>query len=485
MKSSGYFVLVAEPSVLSESRALAPNDQTFQTRTAEIFVPSSLGYTVFDAARWAFLATLIFAPWAYGCTEPWAISWLESGLAIVALGWVVGGILKRRWPAIHPLMLAAVALLLLQGWWMTCNPHFRHDSTTHLFSRQASWLPQAPGTVDSQTSRANMLRITALLFALCFASDLARNPQWRKRVWWTIGLTGASVILFGLAQKALGATMIFFAPGLTRSAFFGTFYYSGNAGAFINLVLPIIAGLLDTAARERNQRAVGCWIAGLVICVAGALMNTSRAALVVTAILIVTLTILQLNRRKIIFPLAGILGAAAVSWCIGWNGITFQKWSLLRSQLTGDNSRLLAAQAGLRMLPDAGLWGFGPGTFEIAFPHYTQFLGNRIAGVWRYAHNDYLQALIEWGCVGTILWGTLFFGAVMICLRRKRDARVSLKNRAPDSIMLRASGVALLGVALHALVDFPLQIASLQLLAVTYAGVAWGSLRTVSRQKPH
>ncbi|HMC58864.1 MAG TPA: O-antigen ligase family protein, partial [Candidatus Solibacter sp.] len=137
-------------------------------------------------------------------------------------------------------------------------------------------------------------------------------------------------------------------------------------------------------------------------------------------------------------------------------------------------TRLLAQQAALRAVPDAGIFGFGPGCFQVMFPYYTAFLENRIEGIWRYLHADYLQTLLEWGLFGTALWALIFFGGIARGVRayRRPDTNVSSQH----NLFLPAVLLALTGVALHALIDFPLQIASIQLYVAVYLGLCWGWL---------
>src|SRR6188474_2669721 len=76
-----------------------------------------------DAPRWLLLGALVFAPWAYGATRPWAREWL-AGLLIAACGmWIVECLCRRRRPNVPWLAALAVIILLLQGWFMAWNAH--------------------------------------------------------------------------------------------------------------------------------------------------------------------------------------------------------------------------------------------------------------------------------------------------------------------------------------------------------------------------
>ncbi|PYI79258.1 MAG: hypothetical protein DMF05_10370, partial [Verrucomicrobia bacterium] len=101
-----------------------------------------------------------------------------------------------------------------------------------------------------------MLRGALLLGTILFVCDLSRSSRWLLRLWYVISLIGGSIAFLGLLQKATGAQMIFWQPppppeyGVTT--FFATYFYHGNAGAFLNLVWPLSAGLVIRAFTSQS-----------------------------------------------------------------------------------------------------------------------------------------------------------------------------------------------------------------------------------------
>lgn len=132
--------------------------------------------------------------------------------------------------------------------------------------------------------------------------------------------------------------------------------------------------------------------------------------------------------------------------------------------------------------------GWGLGAFPVIFPHaQAEYFRKHPDSVLRMvprqtlrAHNDYLQLLVEAGAVGLGLALAMAFFIARQGLRALRRA---------DSIEERtrrlAAGFALLGIALHAFVDFPFHIAPLATLAVFYGALfAMPARRPTSEPHP-
>jgi hypothetical protein len=216
------------------------------------------------------------------------------------------------------------------------------------------------------------------------------------------------------------------------------------------------------------------------------LVNTSRAATLIGVLLLCVTGIWLMVRvvrprwSKMNFAVAataGLLVLATVGSLVLMAGTdnNLGRWKQFERQFDAGNSRLLAAQACLTMLPESGVWGFGPGTFQTAFPYFTAEFGNRLKGRWIFAHQDYLQTLTEWGYAGTAGWVVFIGGALVFSwrklVRRYRRGAVSLTAR----VLQFSTSIALAGVLIHALGDFPLQIPSIQLYFVALVSLLWSA----------
>ena len=409
-------------------------------------------------------------------------------LFVALVLWGAELLTRGRRPDLPRFLLILIGALVGTGGWMALNAKSIYDSEFSLFVSLRNFAPFLTGSVDYANSAAWMVRGTLLLGTILFVCDLSQSSRWLLRLWYVIGLVGGSIAFLGLLQKATGAQMILWQPapppeyGVTT--FFATYFYHGNAGAFLNLVWPVSAGLVIRAFTMRGQPGMrALWTIVLLVIIAGVASNTSRMAQVVAVVLLVVIGVHfgpgMLRRLPGAQKNVGIAGALAIILAlIALAQAAHLEQPLNRWQSVGEgiptDARWQASRVALSALPQVGFFGFGPGTFRVVFPGYNIGSGHAVPGSWRFLHEDYLQTILEWGWLGSSLWALLFFGGIVVGIFSYN--RYAPRNWMPRRrVMQPVAMIALAGVALHALVDFPFQIESIQLYVATYLGVCWGS----------
>jgi len=431
-----------------------------------------------------FFATLIIAPWLYGGTTAWAIELIVGMLGVTLTFWIASLVVDRRWPLLPRGLTIIAALILLHGWWMVLNAHAIYDAPFRVFVPLRSIIPGVAGSADYVLSFASMLRVTMLIGVIFLVVEIAQRPPWLLRLWFTLAISGGSIALLGLIQKASGAKMIFWQAPVWPpiGTFFATFLYHANAGAFLNLILPGVVGLTCwVVARHEHRISRAFLVSTAMIVLLAMVSNTSRMAQAVGGLLVLCLLgtvmrpligkAIRLERKTLVIA-SGIVAIAIFAIAQASHlDEPWGRWQQFTKQLPVDE-RWSANRAALAAVGNAAAFGFGPGVFRAVFPHYQQEFRGELHGTWRFLHDDYLQTVLEWGWLGSIAMGGLFFGGIGVAIRNYRRAE-GWSNR--QCILLLCSVLALAGVALHALVDFPLQILSIQLLAATYLGICWSS----------
>jgi hypothetical protein len=225
------------------------------------------------------------------------------------------------------------------------------------------------------------------------------------------------------------------------------------------------------------------WVSVLILTLGAVLANTSRMAQLIALLLLIALCV-QLGPallRKVShteknIALAGAVAILLTLFALGQATHLEQplnRWQSVTKRISSD-ARWPASRVAVGALRDIGFFGFGPGTFRVVFPCYNNVANKPAPGTWRFLHQDYLQTVLEWGWVGSGLWALLLFWGIAIGIRSCNES--AAQGWAPRRRLLQPYVVAaLIGVALHGLVDFPFQIASIQLYVATYLGLCWGS----------
>lgn len=406
-----------------------------------------------------------------------AIEWLSLALLVLlASAWQAG-------PASRSLAQAArfwvLALAMTSPFWM---------AALQLVPLPASLWNDVPGrqvflgsSVDGTAVPLSMLPDETWRSALSGVPVLAgfalgllvpeRSVALLIRVWLVTAAVQA-----GLGLLQLGFPALAFSDAPLSSAQ-GSFGSRNSLGNYLAMLLPVALLLAMNGAQaargSRRGSAPGQWRwrAVLLLLLAGLIASTSRAG-IATGVLVVLLAWALFPRDQghgadhsnpRLQPwLARMLPLGLLVFAMASGG-----WSWLERFETGDASRLLNWAATWQGAQAFWPVGSGLGTFSSVFPYFQP----PELGRWfvNFAHNDYLQLLMECG----VLVVPVMVGLLWLIGRRAVQLAVAGRRRAlsgADTLAL-ACGLGFLAQALHAWVDYPWRIPATAMLGAFLLGV--------------
>ena len=274
-----------------------------------------------------------------------------------------------------------------------------------------------------------------------------------------------------VALAIAGYAIIQFATDSTRILFFpkplqyahrasGTFTNPNHLAGYLNLLLPL-ALTYTLLGRFSHLTKILIGYASLVILVAiGA--SISRGGMIVTGITLVVLFVILMFRPgyRLASLMMVILLLAAGAGFVLKSRVSQKRFEQL-SSAPGEDLRHYFWPAAIQIWKKDPVFGAGPGSFDFRYrQHRLPIWQTQIRPV--YAHNDYLNALADWGIVGFAL--ILLFGTSVILgvfrtwrfvNRSQNDFEAKRSNKAA---LVLGAALGLVTIFLHSIVDFNLQI---------------------------
>jgi O-antigen ligase len=410
-------------------------------------------------------ATLAFTAWGLGGVQMWTLHvLLVGGLLTMSLA-----LLKVRFSKFPYFSLSRQSLRRLISWppfWFSflfllylligaLNPSaevVRDERGWWVEAVQAPLATWLPSSVRSDYQPMNAWRVLASFVAAftliwgLWAGLTRRKPV--LLVLWCLLLSGAGMGLIAILQYLTEAKEVLWIFPSSNEHFWGSFFYRNQGAAYLNLIL-VASGVLFFYHAKRTRefsRSGGphflCF-AIFAITAASIGLALSRGGILFGGILTVSfLVLLVLFGLQSIFHLRSLwlsvipvvilgLGASLAVSYIDFDAIEERFGDIRETIDTADQDvRAISTQVTWEMAQDRLALGWGGGSFRYIFPMYQRnypeiyyyyyredrgWIGRKI---FRYAHNDIVQFIAEYGAVGsglvllTLLW--IIFSAFRI-----------------------------------------------------------------------
>src|SRR5579863_579971 len=390
---------------------------------------------------------LIFGPIAFGAVEPWSIFIVETGAVILsAVGlakqWFDGEI-NILWNPLFLPMAAFGVVIALQ--FVLRVSVYRHDSIAQAMLYCAYGM-------------------------LCFLANqnLLRASQARK-VALILALFGVTIACLALLQGVAPNGKLYWVRQPRLGGWiYGPYVNHNHYAGLMELLAPVpLIISLSRLADEKTRIAAGIAAA---IMVGTIFLSGSRGGMLAIFVELAVLGIVLSRQRKslrIAFAIAAfaVVLVSLLVW-LGGKELSTRVSSIsteARGEISG-GMRLSIDRDSIQMFRQRPILGWGIGTFPVVYPQFRSFYTNFFVNE---AHNDYLQLLSEMGLLGfaTMLW---FFA---VLFRRVRSKISKWPTDVSGAVTL-ACTLGIVGILVHSLIDFNLQIPANAALFYVFCTIA-------------
>jgi len=333
-------------------------------------------------------------------------------------------------------------------------------------------------------ARKEMVRV--LIYAILFLAILnnLHRQEHTKLIALTCIFLAMAISFYAIYQFVTNSNRVwtFVKPYPHRGS--GTYISPNHLAGFLEMLLPMgLAWMLVSRAKPLLKVFIG--YASLTI-LAGIAVTVSRGAWLSTGIVLIVFFAILFFHDSYRLP-----SAVLMTILVG-TGLYFIPRTLFfqerLKQLTADNgfndsARFELWEPALKLWRDDVWWGIGPDHFNCRFRTYRP---ETVQGEPDRVHNDYLNALVDWGIVGVALvasaWAFLYAG-VFTTWRFVRGTPSDLGSRSSNRFALvLGAALGLLAILIHSIVDFNMHIPANAILAVTLMAALSSCLRFASEK---
>lgn len=374
------------------------------------------------------LTLQLFAVLAFGGVEWWAVAVLEIAALIFPLVWWVsaiqgGSIRVRRNPLYLPMLVFGllVALQYLSG-----------------------------RTVYAPFTRQGLLLLAAYFFLFFVLVNTLESRHQKVVLVMVLAIFGSAVAVFAQVQEFLSNGRIYWWWEPVQGGWiYGPYVNHNHYAGFMNMLVLLPLALALGKVVRGDKIFVMLFLTVLMF--SSLVFSASRGGLVSFGgqlLLFGLVFALRRQKKQALAVLVLAVGLAVLVTLVGM--VVLEKRFGPAGQVeVAMEGRAVVWRDSLSGIRDHFWTGSGFGTFPVLYPRYKSIpMGLQ----WRQAHNDYLQLFFETGVVGFFLLGWF-----LVRMAGHVLPRLLQSNNADFGITLGATA-GCLGMLLHSLVDFNMQI---------------------------